>query len=182
MKITGYLASLFGLSSALFAQLYKYVFAPNMFRFFMILAIVLGVISVLGALTMNVLPSKENPDESPLLPEPERPSNSFYSLFWIIALDLIRQYNPLQLFITLDFYAFFVAFICGVGSGLVVVNNIGATWLSLVSLKYHQLTTRAENQETKLILWPYFLFVTSLEDYVLELFQVLFFKDVQITE
>lgn len=79
VKITGYLASLFGLSSALFAQLYKYAFAPNMFRFFITLAIVLAVISALGAVTMNVLPNEETPDVTPLLPEPEKPSISFLS-------------------------------------------------------------------------------------------------------
>lgn len=48
LKITGILASSFGLSSAIFTQLYKFAFSPNIIYYILFLSIFLGSLTFIG--------------------------------------------------------------------------------------------------------------------------------------
>eukprot|EP01027_Heterolobosea_sp_BB2_P025624 GEZU01039325.1.p1 GENE.GEZU01039325.1~~GEZU01039325.1.p1 ORF type:complete len:652 (-),score=133.05 GEZU01039325.1:81-2036(-) len=59
-KIVGVLVAIYGLSSAIFTQVYHFAFSPNVIPFLFCLAVCLGVIPLFCAIFLNVVPRKDH--------------------------------------------------------------------------------------------------------------------------
>ncbi|KAF0974601.1 hypothetical protein FDP41_006633 [Naegleria fowleri] len=83
------------------------------------------------AIENEKLKTADHLSENPLLlPQMEKKLESKFDKIWSIAQKPIPNANPIQMLFALDFYlTFFIYFAC-IGSGLVIVNNLGSIVIS----------------------------------------------------
>jgi len=119
-KVVGVMVSFFGLSSAIFTQLYKMSFSPNVVEFILFLSISIGSIGLIGSMFVNYPSPKtssnqESEEEEKLIPQ----------------VDNLVNMNPFQAMRTTSFWL--MAFSLGVsaGAGLMFINNVGNLMESL---------------------------------------------------
>ncbi|KAL9642175.1 hypothetical protein ABK040_007179 [Willaertia magna] len=82
--------------------------------------------------------SDDNENETrSLLVEEQRISSSYTTFhnpkmnhIYKIANTPLKDYNPIQLLLSLDFYILFFIYFAGMGSGLVIINNLGSIVIS----------------------------------------------------
>lgn len=142
-KVVGILAASFGISSALFTSLFAYVFRGNLLLFLLCVSIVTFVVPMLGIAFLGVNPQMQDTstsssldnemDESQLEEHDETRLNRIKSL---IIRNIIppstnqENYNPIQMILTFDFWLYCCMFFAGIGSGVVVFNNLGSMVVS----------------------------------------------------
>jgi hypothetical protein len=116
LKVVGALASLFGLSSAIFTQLYVVTLKPHLTPFFLVIVIVAGVASLFGLIFVNSIPKESTEDIETLIPSEPEPEVNMH------LLKILPTFNWWLLLITV---------FCVTGAGLMLINNIGNAVLSL---------------------------------------------------
>lgn len=142
-KVVGALASMFGLSGAIFTQIYNLAFSPDVPRFLLFLSITLASIAFfIGGVFINYVPKKEtsqsiSTNETPSqLEEPVSNPGSYKNynnnINSVEEQPLIqthvveKEFNPLEMVLTIDFYLVMVLMIIGPASQFVLVNNLGS--------------------------------------------------------
>eukprot|EP01114_Cavostelium_apophysatum_P010871 TRINITY_DN25013_c0_g1_i1.p1 TRINITY_DN25013_c0_g1~~TRINITY_DN25013_c0_g1_i1.p1 ORF type:complete len:469 (+),score=61.84 TRINITY_DN25013_c0_g1_i1:71-1477(+) len=137
-KVVGLVASLFGLSGAIFTMIYKYGFEPNVPKFLLFSAILLSSIGVFcGGIFINYVPKPKSRANTPNIPsESPNETTPLYNPNWeeqeemrreIMAVHMAeeeKQFNPLEMLRTPNFYYFFVLFTVGPGAQFCLMNNI----------------------------------------------------------
>jgi hypothetical protein len=135
-KVVGSLLALYGISSAIFSATYTYILHQNLQMFLLFCAIATGSIPLLGVVFMNVVPPPDEKkkvifgsiqtedEEVPDIPVMEE----------IVAApteskkrdDGFADLNPIQTLLTLDFAIYMVMFLFAVGTGQMIINNLGS--------------------------------------------------------
>jgi MFS family permease len=142
-RVVGTMASMFGLSSAVFGIVFKYGFKNNFNQFFLFLAITTGSVPLVSTLFMNYAQgrvqikasnaSEEKEEEKDLMVEKvadtQMQVNSSHSLE-SRKNEIFKDVFTAYLLVSIDFWLLFVVFFAGAGSGLTIINNLGSIALS----------------------------------------------------
>lgn len=144
-KVVGLLVALFGLSAAIFTQIYSWVFQQDVETFILFFVFFLPSLTILGVVFLA--PPRKEPvgsdEDAPLLigekrleDEKDVGSLSASSVEETVEPALattshcIQETTVLQALQTIDFWVLFGIFLTGTGVGLVLFNNLGNMVLS----------------------------------------------------
>ncbi|KAI4327746.1 hypothetical protein L6164_020172 [Bauhinia variegata] len=128
--VSGILKGYVGLSTAIFTDICTALFSSDPSTFLLMLAIVPAVICFIAVLFL-----RESPPASTFAEEKQE--TQFFNIFnivaitvavYLLAFDITGRHEMVK---TLDFWVVFVSFLCGVGTGLCVMNNMGQIGLAL---------------------------------------------------
>jgi hypothetical protein len=138
-KVVGVLAAVFGISSAVFSSIYRYIFMGDLVHFILFMAIATGAVPLLiGFVFINVVKPKPVVEEAATVVVVEE-TQSLYGTYDTPKLEGVedvivnevkpqevvpKQYHPGQMIITIDFWLFATSLFAGIGSGLVVINSM----------------------------------------------------------
>eukprot|EP01133_Synstelium_polycarpum_P006595 gene6595-7659_t len=166
-KVSGALVGLFAISSGMFGVIYRTTFERHndVVGYLLFLAIMLSVISFIGAFTIRKIGPKEDPAETrsttyePLMKEDEDTESAKESDNKIRGpnyLDGKRDISGLDLLRTSEFWMMFSIYFFGAGTGLMFLNNIGSISLAfdrpsnIPSLKNITILPNAQQKATPL--------------------------------
>ena len=135
-KIVAVLVAAYGLSAAIFSQIYQRAFDHDVTKLFWILAIILGIVPILGIFLVRSVPISV----SPSVPSPPTDSSSLISIENGVQTGSTNStptsltYSPgkygdlkgLAVIIHPDFLLLFAVIICCTGVGLTWINIIGS--------------------------------------------------------
>jgi MFS family permease len=147
-KVVGVLVALFGLSAAIFTQIYDLFFKPQVLHFLLFLSIALGGLTVIctPALgftteTKNRLQQQKDDEaikrakgkEVPINYAPVEELEGQTETKPLVALKIARgtDLNPLQAALKLDFWLLVIIASIGIGTAQEVVTNLGSIVISL---------------------------------------------------
>lgn len=138
-KVVGILAAVFGISSAFYSSIYRYIFKGDLEHFMLFTAISTGGVPLIGFIFMNVVKKKpeeltEVKEDTKFIEVMEAPVGSYTNEEINIALNSAeakmeaimgqqKDYTPFQMVLTIDFWLFAMSLFAGIGSGLVVINS-----------------------------------------------------------
>jgi MFS family permease len=148
-KVTGVLASAFGLSGGMFTLIYATGFSAsdNVEGFILLTSIVGASAGVLGILVMKIIPEEEGAlllqhedketgytsetEKIPLSPEMnESTSSDLSSPTLATKSPEVVDISGIQLFMQLDFWLLWFSFLFAAGAGLMLINHLGEVVLS----------------------------------------------------
>lgn len=146
-KVVGLLVALFGLSAAIFTQIYSWVFQQNVETFILFFVFFLPALTILGVVFLapprlaDANQQKEEDEDGPLLADKKLPQDALDAGTFpdseepiepTIAAPshCIQETTVLQALQTIDFWVLFGIFLTGTGVGLVLFNNLGNMVLS----------------------------------------------------
>ena len=129
------MVALFGLSAAIFTGLYTVLFAPDIQKLLLFLAIFPAGISLFGILFVSRYPTDPPPVTNSETPQEEdfsRGSRISEKIPLIsIQPEATPEVTPLRLFININFWVMVPTFLVATGLGLMTIANIGSIVLSL---------------------------------------------------
>jgi hypothetical protein len=114
----------YGLASAIYSGIFKYVFHQDLLGFLLFLSIFSGVVPLVSGIFLNVVPKEFREYGSASINQEEDGEQ--------IALvpKVDNSVSPLKMVLTLDFYLFCAIIFAGMGTGQAITNNLGAAVVS----------------------------------------------------
>jgi hypothetical protein len=133
-KVAGVLSASFGLSSAIFTEIFILFFKPHVLDFLFYLSIILGATACFSSLFIDVQknPHRKEVHNNINTHETEQLlDNHTQTEHTPHGQSALREFNTLQMLRTVEFWMLWIVDVTVFGAGIALINNIGSIVLSL---------------------------------------------------